>query len=84
MHLSAAQQATGEARLYIVHLFLLPLKVNIRTCRFTDDMPHIEGELYAGLVLSSHPHARFTVDASALDDMEVISGVFYYCDITLC
>ena len=33
-------------------------------CRYTDDIPHIEGELYAGLVMSTQPHAKITVDYS--------------------
>ena len=48
MHLSAIQQATGEAV-------------------YTDDLPHYENELYAGLILSEKAHANFTIDSSALD-----------------
>ena len=48
MHLSAKQQATGEAV-------------------YTDDLPHYENELYAGLILSKIAHANFTIDSSALD-----------------
>ena len=39
-----------------------------------DDIPHIQGELYAGLVLSSHAHARITVDASRALQMEGVKG----------
>ena len=39
-----------------------------------DDIPHIQGELYAGLVLSSHAHARITVDASCALQMEGVKG----------
>ena len=50
MHLSAIQQATGEAV-------------------YTDDLPHYENELYAGLILSKVAHANFTIDSSALDEI---------------
>ena len=52
MHLSAQEQATGEAT-------------------YIDDLPHLESELYAGLVISERAHAKFTIDCSALDNMEV-------------
>ena len=32
--------------------------------RYTDDMPAQEGELYAGLVMSTHAHAKISVDWS--------------------
>ena len=48
MHLSAIQQATGEAV-------------------YTDDLPHYENELYAGLILSEKAHADFKIDHNALD-----------------
>ena len=32
--------------------------------RYTDDIPSIDGELYAGLVMSARPHAKITVDYS--------------------
>ena len=47
MHLSAIQQATGEAV-------------------YTDDLPHYENELYAGLILSEKAHANFTIESKAL------------------
>ena len=50
IHLSAIQQATGEAV-------------------YTDDLPHYENELYAGLILSEKAHANFTIDSSALDEI---------------
>lgn len=52
MHLSAIQQATGEAK-------------------YTDDLPHFENELYAGLILSTESHAHFTIDSSALEKIQV-------------
>ena len=52
MHLSALQQATGEAT-------------------YIDDLPQLEGELYAALVISERAHAKFTIDCSALENMEV-------------
>ena len=54
--------------------------MGVGPCRYTDDIPHIEGELYAGLVLSSRPHARFVVDASTLEEMEVIWSSFFALD----
>ena len=32
--------------------------------RYTDDIPAQEGELYAGLVMSTHAHAKISVDWS--------------------
>ena len=45
--------------------------------RYVDDLPAVEGELYAGLVLSEHAHASITVDASAALAMEGV--VDYVC-----
>ena len=43
--------------------------------RYTDDMPKHERELFAGLVLSTHSHAKFSVDWSpALS----VNGVWGY------
>ena len=53
MHLSAIQQATGEAA-------------------YIDDLPALEGELYAGLVISERAHATFTLDCTALESMKVL------------
>ena len=47
------------------------------TCRYLDDLPALEGELYAGLVLSTHAHANITVDYSAALSMEGV--VDYVC-----
>ena len=42
--------------------------------RYTDDIPHIEGELYAGLVMSTRPHANITVDYSEAVKMEGVTA----------
>ena len=42
--------------------------------RYMDDIPRIQGELYAGLVLSSHAHANITVDYSDAVKMEGVKG----------
>ena len=42
-----------------------------------DDLPALEGELYAGLVLSDHSNANITVDASVALTMEGV--VDYVC-----
>ena len=39
--------------------------------RYVDDLPHIDGEAYASLVLSNSAHAIITVDTSALETIEV-------------
>ena len=39
-----------------------------------DDIPRIQGELYAALVLSSHAHANITVDYSDAVKMEGVKG----------
>ena len=36
---------------------------------YTDDLPHFDNELYAGLVLSEEPHAEFTIDTSQIKDI---------------
>ena len=45
--------------------------------RYLDDLPDVEEELYAGLVLSEHAHASITVNASAALAMEGV--VDYVC-----
>ena len=45
--------------------------------RYLDDLPALEGELYAGLVFSEHAHAKITVDASAALAIEGV--VDYVC-----
>lgn len=42
--------------------------------RYTDDIPHIEGELYAALVMSTRPHAKITVDYSEAVKMQGVSA----------
>lgn len=37
---------------------------------YTDDLPHYDNELYAGLILSTESHARFTIDSTALEEFE--------------
>ena len=37
---------------------------------YTDDLPHYDNELYAGLILSTESHARFTIDSTALEEIE--------------
>ena len=45
--------------------------------RYLDDIPRLEGELYAGLVLSQRSHAHITVDPSPALAMEGV--VDYVC-----
>ena len=50
------------------------------TAQYTDDMPHIEGELYAGLVLSSKAHAEIlSIDTSTA---LAVPGVVEWVDST--
>ncbi len=42
--------------------------------RYTDDIPRCEGELYAGLVMSTHAHAQISVDWSRSDALEGVHG----------
>ena len=39
--------------------------------RYTDDMPHLEGEMYAALVLSERSHAKFVLDSGDVEKLEV-------------
>ena len=39
-----------------------------------DDIPRIQGELYAALVLSTHTHANITIDYSDAVKMEGVKG----------
>ena len=43
---------------------------NFILCRYTEDIPHVEGELYASLVMSTQPHAKITVDYSEAVKMQ--------------
>ena len=89
MHLSALQQATGEARyimfrwkavpsqhamLCILHVHVYVYAHSMHVRRYTDDIPHIDGELYAGLVMSTRPHANITVDYSEAVKMEGVAA----------
>ena len=47
--------------------------------RYLDDIPHLERELYAGLVLSTHAHSHITVDPSPALAME---GVVDYVSVS--
>jgi xanthine dehydrogenase/oxidase len=42
--------------------------------RYTDDIPKQTGELYAGLVSSTHAHAKFTVDWSSSLKVDGVEG----------
>ena len=42
--------------------------------RYVDDIPRQHGELYAGLVMSTHAHANFSVDWSGISHLEGIQG----------
>ena len=49
--------------------------------RYLDDIPRKQGELYAGLVLSSHTHANITVDYSDAVKMEGVKGYIGVKDV---
>lgn len=49
--------------------------------RYTDDIPHYEGEMYAGLVLSTHAHANITVDFSDAVKMDGVLGYVGVADV---
>ena len=42
--------------------------------RYVDDIPRIQGELYAGLVLSTHAHANIIVNYIDAVKMEGVKG----------
>lgn len=42
--------------------------------RYVDDIPHQQGELYAGLVMSTHAHANFSVDWTGIGHLEGVHG----------
>ncbi len=42
--------------------------------RYTDDIPRMAGELYAGLVLSTHAHANISVDWSPALSLDGVWG----------
>ena len=51
-----------------------PPPTHTHTHRYMDDIPHIEGELYAGLVFSTHAHANITVDFSKAVSIPGVKG----------
>ena len=42
--------------------------------RYTDDIPRVAGELYAGLVLSTHAHAKISVDWAPVLSVDGVWG----------
>lgn len=42
--------------------------------RYTDDIPPLQGELYAGLVMSTHAHAKISVDWTGVSHLEGVHG----------
>lgn len=50
--------------------------------RYIDDIPHVEGELYGAVVLSTHSHAKITVDASLAEKMDGVRAFISVGDIT--
>ena len=44
-------------------------------------MPRIEGELYGALVLSTHSHAKITVDASSAEKMAGVKAFVSIGDV---
>lgn len=49
--------------------------------RYMDDMPPTKGELYAGLVLSTHAHANITVDWSEAVQLPGVKGYVGVADV---
>jgi len=49
--------------------------------RYLDDIPRIEGELYAALVMSTHAHANISVDASKAVQMEGVRAFICVDDV---
>ena len=62
----------GQVAVSLAHiLVVLPHgQVIYLAYRYNGDTPHIEGELYAGLVMGTRPHARITVDYSEAVKMD--------------
>lgn len=50
--------------------------------RYTDDIPKQEGELYAGLVMSTHAHAKISVDWSPAICVEGVQGYVAVEDVS--
>ena len=49
--------------------------------RYIDDIPRQEGELYAGLVMSTHAHAKISVDWSCINDIDGVHGYVTVDDV---
>ncbi len=49
--------------------------------RYMDDIPPTQGELYAGLVLSTHPHANITVDWTEAVKLPGVKGYVGVADV---
>ena len=52
-------------------MHLSGIKQSTGEAKYIDDLPHLENELYAGLVLSERAHATFTIDSTKIEKMEV-------------
>ncbi len=69
MHLSALEQATGEAKLASI-IIIVSKYIDIFYIRYVDDLPVYEEELFAGFVLSECAHGTFTINTTALEEMK--------------
>ena len=63
----------------LVHLSA-PLQAS-GEARYTDDLPKQEGELYAGLVMSTHAHAKILVDWSPALSVVGVKGYVTVQDV---
>ena len=70
----ASQMETDAVGKPVMHLSA-PLQAT-GEARYVDDMPRLEGELYAGLVMSTRAHAKITVDYDEAVKMEGVAGYF--------
>jgi xanthine dehydrogenase/oxidase len=58
------------------------LKHSTGTARFVDDQPRLENELYAGLVLSTHAHAKIvSIDSEAALAIPGVMAIITYKDV---
>ncbi|KAL5482077.1 hypothetical protein EMCRGX_G022358 [Ephydatia muelleri] len=57
------------------------LKQATGEARYVDDMPPYQNELYAGLVMSTHAHAKIVVDTSPALKIEGVRDVVTVCDV---
>ncbi len=62
----------GNGEMPLKELFLSAILFPLH--RYMDDIPPTEGELYAGLVLSTHAHANITVDWSKAVQLSGVKG----------